>query len=46
MVCCQATGAFIIEHLPRDVASTARIVSLYLPLPLILAYLPVPPEIL
>jgi hypothetical protein len=37
-----ATGGLFFTHVPPDFAPIARMLSWYLPLPLIPAYLPVP----
>ena len=42
-ICSKVTS---VVHLPADRAATARMLSWYFPLPLIPAYLPVPPKIL
>src|SRR5262249_6216192 len=45
MICWKAVGGIFCEHLPAAfLAATARMFNLYVPVPLIFAYAPVPPE--
>jgi hypothetical protein len=39
---CHATGGLLCVHLPPELAPTARMLSRYVPVPLIPAYVPVP----